>query len=96
MSLSHSASQTTPHRRRPDEQHAALRRLTLMATIAATFLNGALFAQAGSQYVSVGDLQQGVVRLLNTVLPGGTGIQTGGPISANPGSARPIVVSGGS
>jgi hypothetical protein len=71
--------------------------LTVIATVAATFLNAVLFAQAGSQYVSIGELQQEVIQLLDTVLPGGaTGIQAGGSPSPNSGGARPIVVSGGS
>ena len=83
-------------RRRRGDQQATLRRLTIVATVAATALNGILFAQTGLGSVSAGDVENAIVDLIGTVLPGGAG-SLRPSASPTPGDGgTPVVVSGGS
>jgi len=58
-------------RRRPGNQRATLRRLTVTAAVTAAGLNAALFAQAGIEQVGAGDFQNEIVSAISGVFPGG-------------------------
>jgi hypothetical protein len=83
-------------RRRRGDSQATLRRVTVVAAVAATALNGILFAQTGLGSVSAGDVENTVIDLIGAVLPGGgSGLRP----AASPTPAKsgvPVVVSGGS
>jgi hypothetical protein len=82
-------------RRRRGDQQASLRSLTIVAAVAATALNGILFAQTGLGSVSVGDVENTIVDLIGAVLPGGAG-SLRPAASPTPAGGTPVVVSGGS
>jgi hypothetical protein len=83
-------------RRRRGDQQATLRSLTIVAAVAATALNGLLFAQSGLGSISAGDVENAIVDLIGAVLPGGAGSirPAASPTPADGGT--PVVVSGGS
>jgi hypothetical protein len=92
-----SAHDDQSHRRvrRPEDQRASLRSLTIVVAVAAAALNCLLFAQTA--FGSITDVGNAALGLLNAVLPAGTGgIQSSEAPSPAPGGARPVVVSGGS
>jgi hypothetical protein len=83
-------------RRRRGDQQSTLRRMTIFAAVAATALNGILFAQTGLGAVSAGDVENTVLDLIGAVLPGGAG-GLRPAASPNPSDGgTPVVVSGGS
>ena len=82
-------------RRRRGDQQATLRSLTIVAAVAATALNGVLFAQTGLGSVSAGDVENTIVDLIGAVLPGGAG-SIRQAASPTPSDGTPVVVSGGS
>lgn len=82
-------------RRRRGDQQASLRSLTIVAAVAATALNGILFAQTGLGSVSAGDVENAIVDLIGAVLPGGAG-SIRPAASPTPAAGTPAVVSGGS
>jgi hypothetical protein len=83
-------------RRRRADQQDTLRRVTVIAVVAATVLNGALFAQTGLGSVSAGDVEGAFLGLIGAVLPGGGGLQSAASPTPVGGSTTPVVVSGGS
>jgi hypothetical protein len=83
-------------RRRRGDQQSTLRRVTIIAAVAATALNGILFAQTGLGAVNAGDVENTVLDLIGAVLPGG-GAGLRAAASPTPGDGGvPVAVSGGS
>jgi hypothetical protein len=83
------------HRRRPGEQRAALRRITITTAVAAAGLNAALFVQAGLEQVGPGDFQNLVVTTIHSVFPG-SGLQPASQAPTPSPGAAAVATTGGS
>jgi hypothetical protein len=70
--------------------------VTIVAVVAATALNGILFAQTGLGSVSAGDVENAFVDLVGAVLPGGAGSLRPAASPTPAAGGTPVVVSGGS
>lgn len=68
----------------------------MVAAVAATALNGILFAQTGLGSVSAGDVENTIVDLIGAFLPGGAGSIRPAASPTPVAGGTPVVVSGGS
>jgi broad specificity phosphatase PhoE len=82
-------------RRRPRDQRAVLRRITITTAVAAASLNAALFVQAGLEQVGPGDFQNLLVTTIHSIFPG-AGLQPASQAPTPSAGAPAVATTGGS